>query len=183
MTELNKQQILIQQLSKVTNNKELIDLAVTLIESKQNIINFTYGSAYVLWDTETNTTFNDDEASFKDLLSHVASSNKDKITIVNSCQYPDLTEGCVRYLYVSSINVYYKITITKTKYTYNLTIDGYKKRYQEFWFDYLTFSARAWNDEKELTIYGIKPSTARGAELFVTEMELLNKYPDALIMT
>jgi hypothetical protein len=135
-----------------------------------------------LWDIETNSTFNDDEAGFNDLLSHVASCNKDKITIVNSCQYPDLTKGCVRYLYVSSINVYYKITITKTNYTYNLTKDGYK-RYQEFWFDYLTFSARAWDDEEGLTIYGIKPSTVRGAELFVTEVALLNKYETVLIMT
>jgi len=182
MTEINPQQTLIEQLSKVSNNRELIDLALTLIESKQNIINFSYGNDYVLWDTETGTIFNDDEGNFIDLLEYIADCNKDKITIVNACQYPDLTEGCVRYLYVSSINVYYKITITKTNYTYALTKDSYR-RYQEFWFDYLTFSARAWDDDKGLVIYGIKPSTAKNAELFVTELDLLKKYETALIMT
>jgi hypothetical protein len=182
MTEINPQQILIEQLSKVTNNQELIDLAVTLVESKQNIINYSYGNGYVLWDTETSTTFNDDECNFNDLLNHVAKHNIDKINIINICKYPDLTEGCVRYLYVSSINVYYKITITKTNYTYALTKDSYK-RYQEFWFDYLTFSARAWDDKKGLVIYGIKPSTAKNAELFVTEEALLNKYETALVVT
>jgi hypothetical protein len=181
MTEPNKQQILIKQLSKVTNNKELIDLAVTVIESKQNIINFSYDGGYVLWDTETNTTFNNDECNFNDLLQHVAKHNIDKITIIDSCKYPDLTEGSVRYLYVSSINVYYKITITKTNYTYNLTKDGYE-RHQMFYFDFLTYSACGWNDKKGLEIYGITSAT-RNAELFVTELDLLNKYPDALIIT
>ena len=185
MTEINPQQILIEQLSKVSNNKELIDLAVTLVESKQNIINYSYGSGYVLWNTETNTTFNDDEASFTDLLSHIAKNNVDKLTVTNACQYPDLTEGCVRYLYFKSLNTYYKITITNIKYSYGLTKDSYKK-YQEFWFNYLTFNARAWDgdDNRGLVIYGIKVAdTANNNELFATELELLNKYPNALILT
>jgi hypothetical protein len=185
MTEINPQQILIEQLKKISNNKELIDLAVTLVESKQNIIKFSYGNAYVLWDTETNTTFNNDEANFTDLLSHVAYNNIDKLTVINACQYPDLTEGCVRYLYFSGINVYYKITINQIKYSCSLTKDSYK-RYQEFWFNYLNFSAYAWDgdDNRALVIYGInRMDTTKNAELFVIEEALLNKYKTALIMT
>lgn len=188
MNEINPQQILIEQLNKVSNNKELIDLAVTLIESNQNVINFSYRQVEVSFNVRDKSIIEYDTEDcyqdFNDLLSAVAYNNIDKLTVINACQYPDLTEGCVRYLYFSSINVYYKITINQIKYFYTLTKEGYK-RYQEFWFNYPAFCAHAWDgdDDRGLVVYGIKPSTAKNAELFVTEEALLNKYPDALKMT
>ena len=183
MTEINPQQILIQQLNKVSNNKELIDLAVTLIESKQNIINYNYGSAYVLLDIETNTTFNDDEANFTDLLDHVARTNLDKINVTNACQYPDLTEGCVRYLHFKNVDVYYKIKITNIVYYYKLTKDQYIKT-QRLFFEYTDRKiANQALDNGQFDVCKMLPSHVEGPELFTTELELLNKYPNALILT
>ena len=183
MTEINPQQILIEQLNKVSNNKELIDLAVTLIESEQNIINYSYGNSYVLWDTETNTIFNDDEANFTDLLEHIARTNLDKINITNACQYPDLTEGCVRYLHFKNVDVYYKIKITNIVYYYKLTKDDYIKT-QRLYFEYTHRKiANQSLDDGELQVCKMLPSHVEGPELFITEEALLNKYPDALILS
>ena len=183
MTEINPQQILIEQLNKVSNNKELIDLTVTLVESKQNIINYSYGDSYVLWDTETGTIFNDDEANFTDLLKRVARTNLDKINITNACQYPDLTEGCVRYLHFKNVDVYYKIKITNIVYYYKLTKDNYIKT-QRLYFEYTDRKiANQALDNGQLKVCKMLPSHVEEPELFVLELELLNKYPNALILT
>lgn len=181
MTEIIPQQILIEHLKQITNNQELIDLAVTQVNSYQDVIRYRYGNVEVLVNTKDNTLIESDYSSFNDLLRVLAYNNIDKLTVIDSCQYPDLTEGCVRYLYSNDINVYYKITITKIKYSYHLTKDAYT-RYQEFWFDYSTSSASAWDEKEGLRIYNIKPSI-ENAELFVTEKALLNKYELAKKMT
>ena len=187
MTKLNPQQILIEELNKVSNNKELIDLAVTLIESNQDFINYNYGFVDVVFNAKNKSIVEfdtDSNDNFHDLLSAIAAANADKLTITNACQYPDLTVDCVRYLYSKSINVYYKIKIFRIKKSYGLTRDSYK-RYQEFFFSYLTFTARAWDsdDIKGLVVYGIRPSTAINCEIFATEVALLDRYPTALILT
>lgn len=183
MTEPNKQLTLIEQLNKVSNNKELIDLALTLIESKQNIINFSYGNTYILWDTETGTIINDNEVNFTDLLEHIARTNLDKINITNACQYPDLTEGCVRYLHFKNVDVYYKIKITNIVYYYNLKKDNYIKT-QRLYFEYTDRKiANQALDNGEFQVCKMLPSHVEGPELFITEEALLNKYPNALILT
>lgn len=186
MNEINLQQTLIEQIKQITNNQELIDLAVNLVDSYQDVIRYKYNNIEVLFNTQDNTLVESDYGNFNDLLRVLAYNNIDKLTVTNACQYPDLMEGCVRYLYFSSTNVYYKITINQIKYVYAITKDSYK-RYQEFWFNYLTFSANAWDsdDDRGLVVYGVKSftNTTKNAELFLTERALLNKYKTALIIT
>lgn len=77
MTEFNKQKILIDQLSKLTDDKEEINRAVNLVDSWQHIITYRYKNLEVLFNAKDNTLIELNSKCYGNFIDLIQSLNKD----------------------------------------------------------------------------------------------------------
>ena len=77
MTEFNKQKILIDQLSKLTDDKEEINRAVNLVDSWQHIITYKYKNLEVLFNANDNTLIELNSKCYGNFIDLIQSLNKD----------------------------------------------------------------------------------------------------------